>query len=1120
MNCYKNRVVKNSLLIILFFSTNRLFAQETLPWLGKVTWVNGFSKAISGEQLSYYSAYPDDINNALLTRATDGHKTIEWETAPVPAHIKGPYVYFCWVAAHSTGTSGGSRHFDLYLGDKKLLSFTTEPANKAPDWSFVADDSTRIVFKQLRKDHSDDAHGLAYLRLPLKLVTPGQPVRLKMIGDAQNSNDWFMVFTYHFEEKVLIEPSPFLLKNGKQSFILHALHFGGPSLLTVRVNHTHNYTMPLHDGFSEMDIPVATVEKPDSVFIRVTAGKKVLANAYCTLLPAAHRIIYILPHSHFDLGYTDRQSHVEQKQIDNLLKGMEYARMTRNFPAGSRFVWNLEGTYAAWLLMHRMDSTTSSAFIAAVQKGEVAVNGMFLNTLTGLCRPEELLQLFQYSTELAKLTGKSTEAAMISDVPGYTWGTVAAMAQSGIKYFSVAPNYFDRIGDIFKQWEDKPFYWVSPSGKEKVLVWIPYKGYALSHGVPALSGRFIASYLDHLNTIHFPYDISYIRWSGHGDNAVPEIELSNFVRDWNSRYNWPKLVIASTTTAFKAFEKEYGQKIPVYKGDWTGYWEDGAGSSANETRLNRSASSTLTQAEILWAITKPDLYPADRFKEAWKNVLLFSEHTWGASESITNPLSQMTLDQWAIKQSFALKAQKQSDRLIQDALSLSSSINRQQKITVFNTAAYPSGGLVLVSKELTDIGNMVIDAKGNLLASQRLSTGELAFIAPDIPPFSAAAFSILKKDPPSMPSLNAGLYQLDNGLVQVQIDSSTGAISGIQRTGIPNNFALASGKYLINDYLFFPGNKPDDIRRNETPTIRIKEKGPCLVTLDIQSTAPGCKWLHRTVTITAGSNAISIVDEMDKKPAPLIPKPGDYLWANTGGKEAVHFAFPFHVPDGQIHISLPLAVIRPETDQIPGSCKNWLEVSDWADVSNAEMGITMVTPDAPLLEIGKISANLLGGQSDPSVWRKIIEPTQTLYSWAMNNHWETNYKASQEGIIRFRYLLYPHGKYDAATEYQLAGNILQPLIVSGPLTGDYTKPLVTISDKQLQVIQLKPSVDGKAWLITLLNPTTALIHTNIHWKQSTGSMHYSNTAEEQLAIAPEELPIEPGELITVRVERK
>ncbi len=127
-----------------------------------------------------------------------------------------------------------------------------------------------------------------------------------------------------------------------------------------------------------------------------------------------------------------------------------------------------------------------------MKQGQVALNGMYLNELTGLCRPEELLRLFRFSTQLAERTGVPIESAMISDVPGYTWGTVTAMAQAGIKYFSTAPNFIDRIGDILVKWENRPFYWVSPSGKEKVLVWIPTKGYAMSHIVGQLTPRFVA----------------------------------------------------------------------------------------------------------------------------------------------------------------------------------------------------------------------------------------------------------------------------------------------------------------------------------------------------------------------------------------------------------------------------------------------------------------------------------------------------------------------------------------------------------------------------------------------------------------------------------------------------
>ena len=38
-----------------------------------------------------------------------------------------------------------------------------------------------------------------------------------------------------------------------------------------------------------------------------------------------------------------------------------------------------------------------------------------------------------YATRLSEECGVPIESAMISDVPGYTWGTVSAMAQAGVK---------------------------------------------------------------------------------------------------------------------------------------------------------------------------------------------------------------------------------------------------------------------------------------------------------------------------------------------------------------------------------------------------------------------------------------------------------------------------------------------------------------------------------------------------------------------------------------------------------------------------------------------------------------------------------------------------------------
>src|SRR5260370_16572554 len=83
--------------------------------------------------------------------------------------------------------------------------------------------------------------------------------------------------------------------------------------------------------------------------------------------------------------------------------------------------------------------------------------------------------------ELGSECGIPSDSEMISDVPGYTWGRVSAMAQAGIRYFSAAPNFFDRIGNFMVEWQDKPFWWISPSGNERVLVLIPWTGYAMPH---------------------------------------------------------------------------------------------------------------------------------------------------------------------------------------------------------------------------------------------------------------------------------------------------------------------------------------------------------------------------------------------------------------------------------------------------------------------------------------------------------------------------------------------------------------------------------------------------------------------------------------------------------------
>jgi len=829
------------------------------------------------------------------------------------------------------------------------------------------------------------------------------------------------------------------------------------------------------------------------------------------------RTVYILPHSHTDIGYTTIQTDIYEKQVNNLLQGIAEAKRTADYPEGARFVWNVEVSWAADLLLQRLPKAMQEEFFKAVKRGQISINGMYLNNLTGLSRPEELIRLFRYSTQLAVKTGVPIDAAMISDVPGYTWGSVPAMNQAGIRYFSVAPNYFDRIGDILVQWENKPFWWIGPDGQAKVLVWIPFLGYATSHVWRQLDEKHTRELCNKLEKTGYPYDIAYLRWAGHGDNAIPETSICDFVRDWNKTYASPRFVIASTHDAFAAFEKRYGEKLPCVKGDWSPYWEDGAGSSAAETALNRSSSERLTQAQTLWAMTAPQHYPVKRFEEAWNQVLLYSEHTWGAHCSITKPTIPFTTDQWTIKQSYATAANMQSRLLLLDAVQVTSDIKPVQAskpIDLYNTTAFTRSEVAIVPEEVALKVSGLVDEKGKAVPVQRLKNSDLAVWVEGLAPFSGRRYSAASK-PATLASneLRVTSNTLENNHLFIRLDPTTGGIIELKVKGFEQNFADTASGTALNDYLYFNGAEASKAQRSGPATITIHENGPLVVSLLVRSDAPGCHALSREIRLTYNSDCVEILNLVDKQR--LIAK----NYKAPDGKESLNFAFAFNVPDGEIKMDIPFAIFRPEADQIPSACKNWLTVGTWTDIANQTCGVTWITLDAPLVQVGHLSANLLNSQTNPDVWRKKIEPSQKLFSWAMNNHWGTNYRAYQDQPTLFRYMIRPYQGHQSNMEAtRVATRHAQPLLAllgRGPApTG---RSLLNVDASAVIVTGLKPADDGDGIILRLFNTSEKPAEATLSGQ---GLNYYLSATHEKAGkeIKNNYLAFKPFELITVRGE--
>jgi hypothetical protein len=551
------RIVCNSitgaLLLFLILGHNGLIhAQCALPVLGIQQLNNGFDRDLTGEVITYYSSSPYFAKDALLTRCTDGKKIITWETSILPQSLDQDYYYFRWLAGHSSGTSGADRKFELFVNGQSSLTFITPVKTKPPYvWVYRNADSVALVFSAMKSDVHNDLFGEMYLRVPKKLLKPGQPLLLSMCGHAENSNDWCMVFRSPYKEKVIPVITPFLVQTPsgvKQQLMVYVDHiYPAEGFIEVTL-HEKVTKVPVVEGFNEVCINIDTVTSPVMLKIGIKVGDTVVRSFTVMQGPVHRREVDIIHHSHNDIGYSHRQDEVIKIQFQNLLKALDCIERTKDYPAGSRFVWNVETLWPVEFFLDHASGKDKQRFITAVKAGQICLTAFYGGVMTGLCSPEELRWINEYGVFLRNTYDFPITTAMLSDIPGMSWSIADALTEDSIRYISNGPNYIptlpdrgDRIGSIYKYLGDVPFYWKTTTGKDSVLVWTAGCGYSAFHqiSVPDLGTKIkekLCAYLNELDTDLYPYELIQLRYTIKSDNGPVDTTLSDFVRNWNNTY--------------------------------------------------------------------------------------------------------------------------------------------------------------------------------------------------------------------------------------------------------------------------------------------------------------------------------------------------------------------------------------------------------------------------------------------------------------------------------------------------------------------------------------------------------------------------------------------------------
>ncbi|MCX6574051.1 MAG: hypothetical protein NTX99_08665, partial [Candidatus Aminicenantes bacterium] len=309
-------------------------------------WLKGYGRTLAGAEMSYHSPYPD-ISSALISRASDGAMAVEWETEPVPADRKGGPLTFVWLAGHATGK--GAHRFGLAVDGREALSFRTSADSSRREWRETGPDGISLTFKTVMVDQFDELFGFMWLEVPAGLVHPGRPLRIRVTGEKAGSNDWFMVFRDDLRRDVWARGEQALVRKDGRLFQIvrvEVSHLAPPGSAVISCGQAAKARLELKLGYNALEFLLPAVDREKPVTIEASFDDGSVRRGELTVKPVVPREIWLLPHSHVDIGYSDPQPVVERNHWRYFREAIALAEKTAGYPEGARFKWNTEQAWA------------------------------------------------------------------------------------------------------------------------------------------------------------------------------------------------------------------------------------------------------------------------------------------------------------------------------------------------------------------------------------------------------------------------------------------------------------------------------------------------------------------------------------------------------------------------------------------------------------------------------------------------------------------------------------------------------------------------------------------------------------------------------------------------------
>lgn len=854
--------------------------------------------------------------------------------------------------------------------------------------------------------------------------------------------------------------------------------------------------------------------------------------------PAKKWTLFLVPHIHLDVGYSDYQAKVAAIQSRTLNEAMDFTVKHPEFRFSTDGEWNLEQ------FLKTRTPAEKQRLIQSIQKEQIFIPAQYANLLTGFSTAETLIRSLYPSANFSRLHNTPFNYANITDVPSYSWSYASILASAGIKDFIAASdNYRAPVLLQGRLQYKSPMWWVGPDGK-KVLFWYSrhYMAMTFLFGLPPVTaaGRetvplFLQMYDEPSYKAH-----ATILFGSQVENTDLYPQQAALAGKWNAVYTYPHMEYSGFHHALETIAQQFGGDLPTIRGGGGPYWEDGIASDslyASMERANESRGPSAEKLETITSLVTPCVAADTQgLHRMWKNMVLMDEHTFDSHNSIAQPRSQMAIQQLKVKDSYAVHAHDLADWLSRNSMaSISNSISAGPgSLIVFNTLNWRRSGMVSV--DLPDGDEIVDQTTGETVPCATVFQGNgfrrVRFIAESVLPVGYKVYSIRKAahlQPKPTASTSTSSTTMESPYYRVVLDPATGAVKSIYDKQLHRELVNTSSPYRFGQYLYVTGGD------NASKSVMGYRMYSPLQDLAIHPAHDGTLvsvthtpygWVAKmkssdinTPEITAeirlfnGEKKIELIEQVDKH--------------YTTRKEAVYLAFPFAMSHPEFQYEIQSGVVNPAKDLYPGAGLVWFSTQHWVSAEQDGISGTVMPLDAALVTLGDINRGTY-----PSTFGS---RPGTIFSYVMNNYWNTNYAAGQGGHFRFRYVITSASKTDPARLSRLGWEEMTPLEATEvtsqdkavdspqPLSGKQSSFLI-VDDPDVVLDTWKPAEDGKGTVLRFIDlggkDRTITVHTPLLRISQAWLADAVERNQKQLPLAGSNgfsFPISPHEIVTVRL---